>query len=81
MTENERRRPDKISMSLCYRIERLCSQFTISYLKESNSRLIKDRRIVDNFYHFYRTNGDDGVIAIKKAKANAIRVILTDELT
>ncbi len=81
MTENERnlyRRPDKISMSLCYRIERLCGQIP---LKIKDERSMKDRRIVEDFYCFYREQGCDHGIAMKNAKANAIRVILTEELT
>lgn len=83
MTENERnlcRRPDKISMNLCYRIEHLCRHDSLD-IKETSERSMKDRRIIEGFYCFYRQKGDNEVIALRKAQANAIRVILTEELT
>lgn len=84
MTENEQnlcRRPNKISMSLCYRIERLY-RFDSLDIKETGERAMKDRRIVEEFYHFYRNKlGDNEAVALRKALANTIRVILTEELT
>jgi hypothetical protein len=80
MIGDELRRASKITMNLCYRIERLCKRDSLN-VKEVSERAMKDRRIVEGFYCFYRQKGDSETTALKKAQANAIRVILTEELT
>ena len=67
----------KIITDLCCRIERMCRYSPLDN-KECDEQSINDRNIVAGIYKFYRDQGDDEDVAAKKARANAIRLILNE---
>lgn len=80
MTQDQKRRMNQINMDLCFRIERMCRYSPLDN-KEVNEQSMKDRNILEEFYNFYRDNGDDQEIAARKARANAVRIILNELLS
>ncbi len=77
MVENYKRKANKIIMDLCFRIEKMCRYSPLDN-KEVDGQSIKDRNIVEGFYHFYKKEGDNQEMAAREARANAIRVILNE---
>jgi len=78
---DQRRRADKIVMDLCFRIERMCRYSPLDD-KEVDGQSMQDRRIVEGLYYFYKNKeGDDQEAAARKARANAIRLVLNEVLT
>lgn len=71
---------DKIAMDLCFRIERMCRYSPLDN-KEMTGQSIKDRTIVSGLYAFYRKEGGSEEVSARRARANAIRLILNEELT
>ena len=69
------RRPGSISMNMCFRIERMCRYSPLDD-KETDVQAMKDRHIVAGVYEFYRAQGDDQETAARKARANAVRLIM-----
>lgn len=77
MEKDPRRRANKIVIDLCFRIERMCRYSPLDD-KEVNEKAMTDRRIVEGLYHFYKNQGDDQDTAARRARANAIRLILNE---
>ena len=68
---------DKLLMDLCHRIERMCRYSPLDD-KEVNPKVMSDRNIVAGLYAFYKRNGQDEETAARKARANAIRLVLNE---
>lgn len=81
MTQDPKLRADrnKIVMSLCFRIERMCRYSPLNNEEVSESAM-SDRRIVEGFYHFYKNKSNDKEMANRQSRANAIRIILNEIL-
>lgn len=71
---------EKLVMDLCFRIERMCRYSPLDD-KEVRSLGMKDRHIVEGLYNFYKKQGDNPETASRKARANAIRLILCEALS
>jgi hypothetical protein len=67
----------KLVMDLCFRIERMCRYSPLDD-KEIDDQSMKDRNIVAGLYQFFKNKGDDQNLAAKKARANAIRLVLNE---
>lgn len=80
MPQDSRLNTNKVVMNLCFRIERMCRYSPLDD-KEINELAMKDRRIVEGFYAFYKKEADSPEIAARKARANAIRLILNEVLS
>jgi hypothetical protein len=80
MDKSPKRRENKVLMDLCFRIERMCRYSPLDD-KEVDGESMKDRNIVEGFYSFYKGEGDDQEVAARKARANAIRMILNESLS
>jgi hypothetical protein len=68
---------EKLIMDLCFRIERMCRYAPLDD-EEVQEGCIDDRSIVAGLYRFYRLQGDDQEQSAKKARANAIRLVLSE---
>lgn len=79
MTGDTKRRASKVVMNLCFRIERMCRYSPLDD-KEVDKRSIADRNIVEGLYYFYRKQGDNEETAARKARANAVRLVLCEAL-
>ena len=77
MSDKMSREASKLVMDLCFRIERMCRYFPLED-KEADDQSMKDRNIVAGLYQFFRNQGDDQDLAAKKARANAIRLVLNE---
>ena len=71
---------EKIIMDLCFRIERMCRYSALDD-KEVSDQSMADRGKVEGFYNFYKKENDSPEAASRKARANAIRLILCEALT
>lgn len=70
----------KIVMALCVRIERMCRYSALDD-KEVDDQSMADRKIVEGLYSFYKKENDTPEMAGRKARANAVRLILCEALT
>ena len=70
-------RAEKLIMDLCFRIERMCRYSSLDE-QETQGDAMDDRNIVAGLYVFYRNEGDNEEQSAKKARANAIRLVLRD---
>lgn len=77
MEKDLKRRANQVVMDLCFRIERMCRYSPLDD-KEIDKQSLRDRNIVSGLYIFYRNQGDDQEVAARKARANAIRLILNE---
>ena len=77
MIQDPKRRANQMVMNLCFRIERMCRYSPLDN-KEMDDQAVKDRNIVAGLYQFYRNQGDSQDVAAKKARANAIRLVLNE---
>ena len=77
MNKDQQLRAEEIIMDLCFRIECMCRYSPLDN-QEVTDQAIMDRRIIEGLYVFYRNKGDEQNIAAKKARANAIRLILNE---
>ena len=77
MDKQSKREANKILMSLCFRIEKMCRYSPLDN-QEVNDQSMKDRNIVEGFYCFFKSKGDNQEVAARKARANAIRIIFTE---
>ncbi len=68
---------ENLIMDLCFRIERMCRYAPLD-AQETQGDAMDDRQIVSGLYIFYRNEGDDEEQSAKKARANAIRLVLSD---
>jgi hypothetical protein len=68
---------EKLIMDLCFRIERMCRYAPLDE-QEVQEGAVDDRSIVAGLYRFYRLQGDDKEQSAKKARANAIRLVLSE---
>ncbi len=71
------RRTGSISMNMCFRIERMCRYSPLDS-KEAGEQAMKDRHIVAGLYEFYRAQGDEPEASARKARANAVRLIMNE---
>ncbi len=76
-TDDPRRRANKIVMDLCFRIERMCRYSPLDD-KEIDDQSMTDRKTVEGLYVFYRKDGSDENSAARRARANAIRLVLNE---
>ena len=72
-----KRRANKIVMDVCFRIERMCRYAPLDD-KEVDAASMQDHRIVEGLYYFYKNKGDNQETAARKARANAVRLILNE---
>jgi len=72
------RRPGSISMNMCFRIERMCRYSPLDDKEVVDDQAMKDRHIVAGVYEFYRAQGDEPEAAARKARANAVRLIMNE---
>lgn len=79
-TEDPRRRANKIVMDLCFRLERMCRYSPLDD-KEVGDQSMTDRKTVEGLYYFYRNQGDSEDCSARKARANAIRLVIGDVLS
>lgn len=80
MAREIKRRTSRVSMDLCFRIERMCRYSPLDD-KEFNKNSMADRRIVEGLYHFYKGENDDPETVARQARANAIRLLLCEALS
>lgn len=66
-------------MDLCFRIERMCRYSPLDD-KEVDIQSTEDRMIVEGLYYFFRNKGCNQEVAARKARANAIRLIMSEVL-
>jgi len=62
---------------MCSRIECMC-RYSFLDENEINDQSMKDRNIIAGLYYFFRSQGYSEKIAAKKARINAIRLILNE---
>ncbi len=75
--EDLRHKAAKVVMDLCFRIERMCRYSPLDD-KEVDKQSMQDRRIVEGLYYFYKDKGDNQETAARKARANAVRLVLSE---
>lgn len=80
MTGDTKRRASKVVMNLCFRIERMCRYSPLDD-KEISDQSMADRQKVEGLYVFYRNQDETQEIAARKARANAIRLLLCEVLS
>lgn len=80
MAKDPRHRANQIVMDLCFRIERMCRYSPLDD-KEISDQSIADRRTVEGLYIFYRNQDNGEEISARRARANAIRLLLCEVLS
>ncbi len=80
ITDDPRRRANKIVMDLCFRLERMCRYSPLDD-KEVSDQSMTDRKTVEGLYYFYRNQGNDEDCAARRARANAIRLVISEVLS
>lgn len=78
--KDSRHRANQIIMDLCFRIERMCRYSPLDD-KEISDQSMTDRQKVEGLYVFYRNQDETQEIAARKARANAIRLLLCEVLS
>jgi len=74
------RKANQIIMDLCFRIERMCRYSPLDD-KETGDQSMADRQKVEGLYVFYRNQDETQEVAARKARANAIRLLLCEVLS
>ncbi len=73
------RRTGSISMNMCFRIERMCRYSPLDDKEtRDDEQAMKDRHIVAGLYEFYKAQGDSHEASARKARANAVRLIMNE---
>lgn len=80
MDEDYCQMANRVIIDPCYRIERICRDSPLDN-KEVDEQSMNDRRIVEGLFTFYKNKGDIPYIALRKAKATTIRLILNEVLS
>lgn len=80
MDGDKKRISNQIAMDLCFRIERMCRYSALDDTEVSDQSMA-DRTRIEGLYLFYKKEDNTPEQAGRKARANAIRLLLCEALT